>query len=228
MHGPGQKKESEDNPMTPDKEENLDELMQWYAGLYTRQLIDEAENREVTGTRMRERLASLQDGISSYRQWREQSKPPRALPFERPAAIQKFYERATELERTDPINIDARHATFNQNNRPQEKKKYARCGNCGQRYEIGDDAADNHHRAMIHKTECSKGNPVSVNLQRRHFMEDFQEQPMQIALRDRAAAEIERGADPARLMLTGVDILTPLDQTNAPARWWKVLQFWKW
>lgn len=184
-----------------------------------------------------------------------------AIPFERPAGMDDLYRRGQELEQIErrgaldkpgQINIDARHATIHE--APEGKGKFARCGNCGTRYEITDDPTENHHRAMRHKDECGKGSAMYTEGQRRDLLNDFHQQPMQVAFRERAAAEIEAGADPARVALTGVSIFDPAPQrpqlTGAtwpdgspvktptgpltysetrnpapPARWW---QFWKW
>jgi hypothetical protein len=154
------------------------------------------------------------------------------------------------LDRPGQINIDARHAQIHE--APKGKQKLATCGNCGSRYEITDDPLENHHRAMRHKLDCGKGElvlgPWSEDERQRHIS-DFQNQPMQRLFRDRAMSELEAGADPARLQLTGVDIFAPAPQSpeareiaaaelGAQAaeairqwqpkprpRWW---QFWKW
>lgn len=112
-----------------------------------------------------------------------------------------------ELEKPDQINIDARHSVFHEPMGTQ--RKYARCGNCGTRYEITDDPVENHHRAMRHKDECGKGNALYTEGQRRDLVDDFNSQPMQVAFRERAAAELEAGADPELLKLTGVSVFNP-------------------
>ena len=141
------------------------------------------------------------------------------------------------LERPEQINIDARHAVIHQTE--LGKAKYARCGNCGTRYEITDDATENHHRAMEHKQECGKGSAKYTEEQRHGLLDEFRDQPMQRLFRERLALEIEAGADPNRLELTGVDPLAPpparrqigfikddvVRMLTTPRRWY---QFWRW
>lgn len=148
--------------------------------------------------------------------------------------------------RRGPIHIDARHSTFNE---PAEATRYARCGNCGTRYEITEDPTENHHRAMRHKLECGKGSAAYTDAQRESLLAEFNNQPMQVAMRERAAEQLAAGADPEHLKLTGAasfpaehaarmrelhsgpdDVLIQRALSDGrtapkPRRWW---QFWRW
>ena len=138
------------------------------------------------------------------------------------------------LERPEQINIDARHAVIH---RPEEKMRYARCGNCGQRYEITGDPTENHHRAMQHKTECARGG-VAVEIDRRELSAECREQPMQQEFRKRRILMLENGERPSSLDAKGVptwpEQMRQTEQMRQrdtrfadkiPSAWWK---FWRW
>lgn len=127
--------------------------------------------------------------------------------------------RSTEsqLERPSQINIDARHAVAVMHRHEQPPRR-VRCGNCGTRYEVTDDPAENHHLAQHHARICPKRQMVAD--EHAKLTAQFQEQAMQKAFSQRAADLIRQGADPALIRATGVDILTP-----RPRRWWKFLKW---
>lgn len=162
--------------------------------------------------------------------------------------LERIPDRGGAMERPYQIDIDARHSVIHQ---PEEKaQRRATCGNCGVKYEITEDPEENHHRAMRHKLTCGKGDVDQYSgPQLAALLEDFHNQPMQVEFRRRAAAELEAGADPDRLRLTGVSIFTEAPQparpqieaagpelypgnvdeliaaVTAPRRWW---HFWRW
>lgn len=65
-----------------------------------------------------------------------------------------------ELERMQQFDIDARGGQVNIHHPPPanqySRTGYARCADCGTRYEITGDPTENHHRAMRHKFSCGK------------------------------------------------------------------------
>ncbi len=64
-----------------------------------------------------------------------------------------------ELERTQQFDIDARGGQVNihqPRGNQYSRTGYARCADCGTRYEITGDPIENHHRAMRHKFTCGR------------------------------------------------------------------------
>jgi hypothetical protein len=113
------------------------------------------------------------------------------------------------LERANLLHIDARAMfDFSDYGRPQQKApRFARCGNCRQRFRISDDPIENHHAAMRHKDVC----PVSpVDIERDH-MQLIAEHAEQLQIAAAAPRLITDGFRPTR--------------SNAPRKWW---QFWLW
>jgi hypothetical protein len=151
---------------------------------------------------------------------------------------------ASAIERPEVIHIDARHAVIHQ--REGKSPRTTMCANCGIRYELTDDPAENHRRAYAHKAECTPpAGTIYGEEQRAQLLAEFHDQPMQRAFRERAAAALAAGVNPEKLKLTGVSLfeehpqVTALRQLGAaasdaineiapprpPRRWW---QFWRW
>lgn len=98
-------------------------------------------------------------------------------------------DRPGELERQDQINIDARGAQVDIH-RPAGKRRQARCGNCLERYDIGDDPITNHHLAMQHKLVCRPvgGGAMYSEDQRSRLIDEFNAQAHVVAMRQRFEA----------------------------------------
>lgn len=156
--------------------------------------------------------------------------------------------RRAELESSQTISIDARGSRFHQ---AERKIKFARCGDCGDRYEITDDPTENHHRAMRHKDACRKHGAIYSPEQHEQLVKEFGEQPHIVAMRARLQAGLPAlppegslheqkrisAPDPSKIYeptwpdgspVRGAH--GPLTFTNTrnpaqPAKWW---QFWRW
>lgn len=224
---PEEETEEETHEMKPDTndQETLDELVTWYSQRFIPQMVN---GSNIPRDRMYSNLAVLQDAVYAYRHWkghnpatidtvllRPDPPPPgdgrlsQLEPKLPPPAKYHMFEDpgGGPIEPSYQIDIDARHSVIHQ---PEEKKpRRAMCGNCGTKYELTDDPEENHHRAMRHKLECSKGNAMYTEPQRAALVDDFQNQPMQVEFRRREAAALASGADPDLLRITGVSILGP-------------------
>lgn len=125
-------------------------------------------------------------------------------------ALSKFAELldrpspAGTLEKADQITIDARQQV-NIHESPESKRtRAAMCGDCGEKYELTGDPTENHRRAMRHKQVCSRR--AETDAEQARLINEFQNQPMQREFRERAAAALAEGADPAMMKLTGVPV----------------------
>lgn len=181
MRATGGKKESNQKAMKPDTEESLDELVTWYANVFTPQLVNGSNAAEKI---MDHNLAVIGDAVSSYRTWRKLRDVASQPAVD---ALERYYpshEPALVAARA-PIHIDARR--FYANTEPQPKK-FFRCGNCGKRLPMTSNPETDHHTAQAHRVEdCDKN--LQAGIEYRALLYDLKEQH---ALELEAAAEKQR------------------------------------
>ena len=161
-----------------------------------------------------------------------------------PAGELETTRRGGALERPDLIAIDARHQVNIHESPDSHRTRAAMCGDCGEKYALTGDPTENHRRAMLHKAVCPRR--AESEAERGRLIQEFQNQPMQMEFRERAAAALAAGADPELLKLTGVSVFGQIERPalpapepdlydgtvpeliealRAPRRWW---QFWRW
>lgn len=137
--------------------------------------------------------------------WRRQDDPDRRPDGTEIARYRPYQDPGGgPLEKADQITIDARQQV-NIHESPESKRtRAAMCGDCGEKYELTGDPTENHRRAMRHQQVCARR--AETDAEQARLINEFQNQPMQREFRERAAAALAEGADPAMMKLTGVPV----------------------
>ena len=84
-------------------------------------------------------------------------------------------ERRRELAAVEQIHVDARGPRFDFRNQTGGKQRYARCGNCGERFPLTEDPAEDHHTAQRHHIEACKKRPQAED-ERTALLDDWRKQ----------------------------------------------------